>query len=138
MLDTNLIMKNKLSQIKISLISYFTLFSSLSTLICCALPALLVSLGLGAVLAGLASNIPSLIWISEHKILIFSFSAITLTLNGFLIWRNKNAPCPIDPELRKSCLSARKSGLNFYILSLIIFGTGFFFAYIAPLLQKIF
>ena len=34
-----------------SLLSYFSLFTSLSTLLCCALPSLLVLFGLGALVA---------------------------------------------------------------------------------------
>ncbi len=125
-----------MTRIKDSFISYFTLFGSLSTLICCALPALLVSLGLGAVLAGLASNVPALIWVSEHKIQVFIFSGLMLSLNGFLLWKNKDAPCPIDPKLRDACLSGRKTSRKIYFISLVIFAIGFFFAYIAPLLQR--
>ncbi|MGZ3724828.1 MAG: hypothetical protein ACXVBD_03485 [Pseudobdellovibrio sp.] len=110
----------------------------MSTLICCALPALLVSLGLGAVLAGLASNVPGLIWISEHKIQVFTFSALMLGFNGFLLWKNRNAPCPTDPKLREACISGRKNSRNIYIVSLLIFSIGFFFAYIAPILQRSF
>ena len=39
-----------------------SLFTSFSTLICCALPALLVSIGAGATLAGIISNFPQLIF----------------------------------------------------------------------------
>lgn len=127
-----------MSRMKESLINYFTLFGSLSTLICCALPALLVSLGLGAVLAGLASNLPALIWVSEHKVQVFIFSGAMLSLNGLLLWKNRNAPCPIDPKLRDACISGRKTSRNLYIVSVFIFFTGFFFAYVAPFLQRSF
>lgn len=123
-----------MSRIKDSVINYFTLFGSFSTLICCALPALLVSLGLGAVLAGIASNVPALIWVSEHKIQVFLFSGLMLSLNGFLLWKNKDAPCPLDPKRRDACISGRKTSRNIYFISLAIFAIGFFFAYIAPLL----
>jgi hypothetical protein len=125
-----------MTRIKDSFINYFTLFGSMSTLICCALPSLLVSLGLGAVLAGIASNVPALIWISEHKIQVFAFSAAMLSLNGFILWKNKDAPCPIDPKLRDACISGRKTSRNLYFVSLGIFLIGFFFAYIAPILQR--
>ena len=118
-------------------IHYFTLFGSLSTLICCALPALLVSLGLGAVLAGLASNVPALIWISEYKLQFFIAAAAMLALNGFILWKNRNAPCPIDPELRDACISGRKFSRNMYFLSLGIYLIGFTFAYVLPYLQRI-
>ncbi len=118
-------------------IHYFTLFGSLSTLICCALPALLVSLGLGAVLAGVASNIPALIWISEYKTQVFIAAGAMLALNGFILWKNRNAPCPIDPELRDACMSGRKFSRNMYLLSLGVFLVGFAFAYVLPFLQRI-
>jgi len=125
---------NSMTRIREGFINYFTLFGSMSTLICCALPALLVSLGLGAVLAGVASNVPALIWVSEHKIQVFAFSAAMLSLNGFMLWKNKDAPCPIDPKLRDACVSGRKTSRNIYFVSLGIFLIGFFFAYVAPIL----
>jgi hypothetical protein len=111
--------------------TFLSLFGSLGTLVCCALPALLVSLGLGAVMAGLASNVPGLIWISEHKTGVFAFASLMLVLNGAFLWVNRNAPCPIDPELRDACLRGRKFSRNFYFFSLALFATGFFFAYLA-------
>ena len=47
------------------------LFTSLGTLLCCALPALLVTLSMGATLVGLVSYIPFLITLSEHKLWVF-------------------------------------------------------------------
>lgn len=82
-----------MTRLKDSFLNYLTLFSSTGTLLCCALPALLVSLGLGAVIAGLANNIPGLIWISEHKINVFIFAGTMLALNGFIIFKDRNAPC---------------------------------------------
>jgi hypothetical protein len=41
-----------------------SLFASTSTLLCCALPALLITVGAGAVMAGLTSNI------SRHHVAI--------------------------------------------------------------------
>lgn len=114
------------------LVTFLTLFSSTGTLICCALPALLVSLGMGAVLAGLAGNVPGLIWVSENKATVFVFAGVMLSLNGFLLWRNRNAPCPIDPKLRDACISGRKLSARVYILSVLVFLIGFFFAFIAP------
>lgn len=118
-----------MARLKDSIINYFTLFGSLSTLICCALPALLVSLGLGAVLAGLASNVPALIWASENKAVLFIFAGTMLAINGFILWKNRNASCPIDPELRDTCIKGRKLSRNLYIISLSIYLIGFAFAY---------
>lgn len=127
-----LLLENSMVRFKDSLLNYFTLFSSMSTLICCALPSLLVSLGLGAVLAGLASNVPALIWVSEHKIQVFIVSGAMLLLNGFIIWKNKDAPCPIDPKLRDACIKGRKFSRNIFFISLTVFLIGFFFAFVAP------
>ncbi len=111
-------------------VSFLSLFTSVGTLLCCALPALLVSLGLGAVMAGLASNVPGLVWVSEHKIGVFLSAGILLFLNGIFLWASRNAPCPIDPKLRDACLSGRRFSRNIYIFSLAVFATGFTFAYI--------
>lgn len=121
-----------MTKIRDGFVNYLTLFGSMSTLICCALPALLVSLGLGAVMAGLASNVPGLIWASENKALLFGFSGVMLAGNGVLLWMNRNAPCPIDPKLRDACIRGRKTSKIFYIVSLFVFLIGFGFAYILP------
>ena len=113
-------------------VNFLTLFTSMSTLICCALPTLLVSLGLGAVMAGLASNVPGLIWISEHKAGVFLFAGGMLAANGLWLWSQRNAPCPIDPALREACLSGRRMSKIVYFLSLGVFSIGAFFAYLAP------
>ncbi|AZZ37291.1 hypothetical protein CIK05_10995 [Bdellovibrio sp. qaytius] len=119
-------------KVKEGILSYLTLFTSMGILICCALPALLVSLGLGAVLAGLASKWPSLIWISEHKLQVFIFAGAMLAFNGAMMWMNRNAPCPIDPKLRDACIRGRAFSKWIYIFSVLIFLVGFFFAYLAP------
>ena len=119
-------------KIKSGLINYLTLFSSTGTLLCCALPALLVSLGLGAVMAGLATHVPGLIWVSENKIVVFIFAGFMLLMNGLLIWSGRNAPCPVDPKLRDACISGRKLSRYVYFISVFIFSIGFFFAFMAP------
>ena len=47
--------------------SILSLFTSIGTLLCCALPALLVTLGMGAVLAGFISMSPWITNISNYK-----------------------------------------------------------------------
>lgn len=104
----------------------------MGTLVCCALPALLVSLGLGAVMAGLASNIPGLVWMSENKLAVFGFAGLMLSFNGLLLWKNRNAPCPVDAKLRDACIKGRKAGRALYNISVGIFILGVFFAFVAP------
>ena len=55
-----------------AVLSYFSLFSSLSTLLCCALPSLLVLFGLGASVASTLSFLPWLVALSRHKVLTLS------------------------------------------------------------------
>ena len=94
-----------LKNITLPLIS---LFSSFGTLICCALPALLVSLGAGAVLAGLITNLPQLLFLSKYKIYVFSIAGVLIIASGYMLWINRNAPCPIDPIEAKLCNKLRK------------------------------
>ena len=114
--------------------SALSLFTSFSTLICCALPALLVAVGAGAALAGLVSNVPQLVWISEHKGLVFGVAGAMLLLAGGMQWRARNAPCPADPQLAETCRRTRRNSLRVYLLSLAIFAIGAWFAFAAPLL----
>ncbi|HEU5046450.1 MAG TPA: hypothetical protein VFT64_01255 [Rickettsiales bacterium] len=121
---------------KNGILSTLTLFASFSTLVCCALPALFVALGAGATLVSLLNTVPQLIWLSEHKVMIFIFAGAMLTLSAIVRYLNRNAPCPIDEHQARACMQLRRiSGLILY-LSIIVYGIGFFFAFIAPYLLK--
>lgn len=121
----------KTTRVHEGIVPTLTLFASMSTLLCCALPALLVSIGAGAVLIGLVSAVPQLVWLSEHKIALFTFAGVMLTSSGILRYRNRNAPCPADPMKAKACARLRRiSGIVFYI-SATCYVIGFFFAFIA-------
>jgi hypothetical protein len=111
-----------------------SLLTSSSTLICCALPATLVAIGSVATLTSLISIFPQLIWISDHKALVFVTAALMLILAGILQWQARNAPCPVDPQLAEICTKTRKSAFKVYCLSLAIFSVGVFFAFVAPLM----
>jgi len=113
------------------LLPVLSLFTSLGTLVCCALPALLVTLGLGATLAGLVSNAPWLIILSEHKVLIFMTSAVMLLASFMLQYRARNLPCPVDPEKAKACQRLRRLSWVLLSISITIYFIGFFFAFIA-------
>ena len=117
-------------------IDFFTLLTTASTLICCAIPALLVTLGLGATLAGALSSFPQLIWFSEHKNIIFILGFVLLALGGFIQKINQNAPCPLDVKLKEACLKTRKQSLILYFISLGIFLIGALFAFILPWLTS--
>jgi hypothetical protein len=109
-----------------------SLFGSAGTLLCCALPALFVTLGMGATVAGVASAMPQLVWLSERKGFLFAACAVMLILSGWLQWRARFEPCPLDARKAAACRSARRWSLSVYALSLLLFLVGFFFAYLAP------
>jgi hypothetical protein len=88
-------------------LAFLSLFTSLSTLLCCALPALFVVLGLGATFAGLVGAFPQLIWISEHKVFLFGFGAVMLAVGGALQWQARKLSCPIDPKMASACKTTR-------------------------------
>ncbi len=119
---------------KATLVSIVSPFSSGSTLVCCALPALLVALGAGAALSSLVSIFPQLIWLSLHKVPLFIVVAVVLALSGYLQWRARLEPCPTDVTLARACGNARKISLVVYVVSVLIFVVGGFFAFIAPLI----
>ncbi len=112
-------------------VNFLTLFTSFSTLICCALPALVVTLGFGAALAGFLGDNPQLIFISENKSVIFTLGAILLSLGAYLQYRVRFEPCPLDPELARACTSSRVFSFRVYVVSVIIYLVGFVFAYVA-------
>jgi Na+/melibiose symporter-like transporter len=115
--------------------SWVALFASSGTLICCALPALLVTLGAGAALSTLVSVLPGLVWLSEYKALVFGVAGVMLALSGTLQWRTRFAPCPTDPALRHACLRTRKTSARVYGLSLALYLIGGWMAFVQPWLQ---
>jgi hypothetical protein len=118
--------------VKTKHISLLTLFSSGGTLICCALPALLVSLGAGAVMASVVSSVPQIVWFSEHKLGVFIFAGVMLAISGLLQWQAMSLPCPSDKALAEICNKTRVNSLRIYVFSVCVFLIGGFMAFIAP------
>ncbi len=115
-------------------LTFFSLFTSSGTLLCCALPALLVALGAGAALSTLVAAVPGLVWVSEYKEAVFGIAGVMLGLSGWLQWRARFAPCPIDAALREACLSTRKTSQRVYLVSVAVYAVGGWFAFVQPLL----
>jgi hypothetical protein len=107
------------------------LLGSVGTLLCCALPAMLVSLGAGAAVASLVTNIPQLVWLSVHKIQLFVFAAVLLVISGITTYLNRRIPCPIDPLQARSCKRVRRFAASVFFTSLVLYGIGFYFAFLA-------
>ena len=112
------------------ILEILAVLSSLSTLVCCALPAALVSIGAGAVLATVVTAVPQLVWISEHKLPLFAFAGFMLLLSGTSIYRNRSMPCPADPAQAKSCLRLRRWSAGVFCFSALLYVIGFFFAFV--------
>ncbi len=114
-------------------INIFSLLTSSSTLICCALPAIFVLLGAGASFASLITVFPFLITISKYKIGISIFALVMIVIAGYLNYKASMLPCPADIELGKLCMQTRKKSRMIYYFSVIIFLFASFFTYIIPL-----
>lgn len=110
------------------------LLASSGTLVCCVLPAVMVALGAGAALAGLVSAIPQLIWLSEHKALVFGVAAAALAIAGIAIVRARKMPCPADPTLASACVRLRRLSTIVYACALLAFLLGCGYAFVLPAL----
>jgi hypothetical protein len=115
--------------------SVASLFATSGTLVCCAIPALLVALGAGAALSSLVSVFPQIVWLSEHKEAVFGFAGLMMAVSGVLQWRNRHAPCPTDPALRQACLRTRKLSVVVYAVSVGFYLLGGWFAFVQPWLS---
>jgi len=115
--------------------SIASLFATSGTLVCCAIPALLVALGAGAALSSLVSVFPQIVWLSEHKEAVFGFAGLMMAVSGVLQWRNRHAPCPTDPALRQACLRTRKLSVVVYAVSVGFYLLGGWFAFVQPWLS---
>lgn len=104
------------------------LFGSSATLVCCALPIALVSLGLGSVSAALFANLPFLGDIATHKGWWFAGSFAALTAAGWALFRPGRA-CPADPELARLCAGAHRFNTQLWWVSIAIWSVGLFSAY---------
>lgn len=110
--------------------NWLTLFATSGTLICCALPMILVTLGMGATVAALTSSFPILIVLSQHKLWVFIVSGIMLAVSAWFIYR-PNQSCPTDAELAKACNSSKIWNKRIYLFSVGLWCIGFIAAFLA-------
>lgn len=116
--------------------SVLALFTSTGTLICCALPALLVSLGMATVVVSAVSTFPWLVPLTQQKAWLFLGAGVLLGLNFYLVYRpNKQVACDAGAG-PSGCEVA--NGWNRVVLwvSAGIYAVGLFMAYLAlPILK---
>jgi hypothetical protein len=112
------------------LIGYLSLFSSFGTLLCCAIPSTLVLLGFGASLAGFLGEFPELIWLSEHKGIVFGLSFVMLGISYAGQRYAAKQACPIDQK--DNCETAKSWSRPIFFITLVINLIGAFYAFVLP------
>jgi hypothetical protein len=117
------------------IISYLGLFTSLGTLVCCAIPSTLVLLGLGATLSSFLGEFPQVIWLSENKHLVFGLSSVMLFLSFVSQKYAENLTCPIDKK--EDCERTRKWSKPLLYVTLLINVVGAFYAFLLPRLLNL-
>ena len=111
------------------------LFTTTATLTCCALPILLVTLGLGTAVASMASAAPWLVALSMHKAWVFAISGAMIAASAWAVYRPGRV-CPADPELAAACERTDKWNKRFVWVSGSMWFVGFFFAFVLVLVQN--
>jgi hypothetical protein len=118
-----------------------SLFTSFGSLLCCALPSLMVLLGLGATVASLLSAVPWLVTLSRHKAWVFSVSGLMIGSNVLYVYliaprlQNDREACPAGGS--NVCGSASRFGRIVLWVSLVIYVAGVFAAFVlGPLLMR--
>jgi hypothetical protein len=122
------------------MLSYFSLFTSAGTLLCCALPSLLVLAGLGASVASTLSSLPWLVALSRHKHWTFSISGVLIALGFLNVYfsgrRLRLNPCDLEDD--SACARATNLTKILLWISAIIYAVGLFAAYaLGPILARL-
>lgn len=122
-------------------LNYLSLFTSVGTLLCCALPSLLVLFGLGATVASILSSLPWMVSLSHHKPVVFSVSGVMIAA-GFLYSyriapRLRLASGACDPTDPTACTAADKFSRSMLWTSAILWSIGAFTAFLlGPILAR--
>ena len=119
-----------------AVLAYLSLFTSASTLLCCALPSLLVLFGLGASVASMLSFLPWLVTLSRHKVWTFSISGALIALSFvntyYIVPRLRTQECSADNP--NGCAEASRLSKILLWVSAVIYGIGFFVAFVLGLI----
>jgi hypothetical protein len=107
------------------------------TLVCCALPAFLVLIGAGSVMAALVSRMPGLVLLSEQKTLVFSLAALALVGAGRSLQLSARRPCSSDLSQARRCRRRLRQARVIYGLSCAAFLVGAGISYGLPLLMNV-
>src|SRR5438067_6083480 len=114
-------------------LQYLSLFSSVGTLLCCALPSLLVLFGLGATVASVLSAAPWLVTLSRHKNWTFAIAGLLIAGNFVYVYalaprlRAQTEQCAPGEE---ACAAAGRISTAVLWASAAVYAVGFFVAYV--------
>src|SRR5579862_8895676 len=122
------------SSTRSGVLSFLSLFTSLGTLLCCALPSLLVLFGLGATVATILSEVPWLVTLSRHKHWVFIVAGALIAGNFLYVYavapklQLKGGVCdPSDPAACRAASSLSRAALW---CSAVLYLVGCFSAYV--------
>jgi hypothetical protein len=115
-------------------VSYLSLFTSIGTLLCCALPSLFVLFGLGATVASVLSQAPWLVSMSHHKHWVFLTAGLLIAGNFIYVYAiapklqvRRGACDPSDPA---ACQTASRFSRIVLWCSAVLYLIGCFSAYL--------
>ncbi len=121
-------------------LSYLSLFTSVGTLLCCALPSLFVLFGLGATVASVLSEAPWLVALSHHKNWVFLVAGVLIFGSfGYLYalaprLQAQRGAC--DPNDTGACRTASRFSRIVLWCSAVLYLIGCFSAYLlGPILM---
>lgn len=130
--------RRRLAPTKDAALAVLSLFASTSTLLCCALPTLLVMIGLGAVIAGAVSALPWLVPLSQNKGWAFALAGLLIAGNWALVvgWDRRAraaAACAADGARggESACRTASRFSRVVLWISTALYAIGFSVAYVA-------
>jgi hypothetical protein len=125
-----------------ALLSYLSLFTSLATLLCCALPSLFVLFGLGATVASFLTAVPWLVTLSQHQSWVFLIAGLPIAVSFLYVYRiaprlkAHGETCSIEDGQTACDVATRLSRIVLWI-SAAIYAIGFFTAFVlGPLLAR--
>jgi hypothetical protein len=112
----------------------------LVVLLCCALPSLPVTVGLGASVASMLSAAPWLVSLSHHKPCTFGISGALIAASFLNIYygapRLRKSAC--SPESPEACDVASRFSKAILWISAAIYTVGFFVAFLlGPILPRL-
>jgi len=120
---------------RLRLIQALSVLFTSGTLVCCVLPATLVLLGAGSVMASLVSAVPGLVVLSQHKSLVFGLAGAGLLVAGVALWRQAvSGSCPIDPDRRRACLRLQGQARLLFGVSLAGYLVALVVTFVLPVL----